>query len=201
MDTPLTLPRSLLIDMDGTLTEPMLDFPRIKAEMGIGNRPILEALRSMPDAERRAAEQVLHRYEEHAADNSSLNPGCRELLHWLDRQNMGVALVTRNTLSSVRTVMTRHDLRIDVLITRDDGVFKPDPAPLKIALQRLNVAASDAWMVGDGQYDIEAGIAAGVPTVWVSHGERRPFKAEPAHTVPDLIRLLQLLKSLQTSAD
>ena len=40
----MTVPRAVLFDMDGTLTEPMLDFPRSKAEMGIGQRPILEAL-------------------------------------------------------------------------------------------------------------------------------------------------------------
>lgn len=40
-------PRVILFDMDGTLTEPLLDFPRIKADMGIGNRPILEALAEM----------------------------------------------------------------------------------------------------------------------------------------------------------
>jgi hypothetical protein len=44
MTTTISLPRALLLDMDGTITEPMLDFPRIKAEMGIGQRPILEAL-------------------------------------------------------------------------------------------------------------------------------------------------------------
>ena len=41
---PTVPPKAILFDMDGTLTAPMLDFPRIKAEMGIGERPILEAL-------------------------------------------------------------------------------------------------------------------------------------------------------------
>ena len=48
-------PRALLFDMDGTLTEPALDFPAIKAAMGIPlQRPILEALAEMTP-ERRAA--------------------------------------------------------------------------------------------------------------------------------------------------
>ena len=40
----LPRPRALLFDMDGTLTEPMLDFARIKSEMGIGDQAILEAM-------------------------------------------------------------------------------------------------------------------------------------------------------------
>ena len=80
----MILPAAVLFDMDGTLTEPMLDFPRIKAEMGIGDRPILEALAGMNPRERSIAETVLHRHEEEAARGSTLNPGCRELLEWLD---------------------------------------------------------------------------------------------------------------------
>ncbi len=53
VDGPAILAEAFLFDMDGTLTEPLLDFPRIKAEMGIGNRPILEALAEMDDSARR----------------------------------------------------------------------------------------------------------------------------------------------------
>src|ERR1700692_233112 len=72
----IILPRAILFDMDGTLTEPMLDFPRIKAEMGIGDRPILESLDRLAPDRRIEAEAILLRHEEHAARNSTLNPGC-----------------------------------------------------------------------------------------------------------------------------
>src|SRR3954452_23385037 len=126
LDNQIRLPRAVLFDMDGTLTEPMLDFPRIKAEMGIGQRPILEALAELPDDARRAAQEVLHRHEEEAAANSKLNPGCRETLAWLDRHRVKVALITRNSRASVKTVCERHALKFEVLITREDGKFKPD---------------------------------------------------------------------------
>src|SRR6476661_375146 len=94
---PITLPRAILFDMDGTLTEPMLDFPRIKAEMGIGTRPILEALSEMPPEMRFAAEAVLLRHEDHAAENSTLNPGCREVLQLVKELSIATALITRNS--------------------------------------------------------------------------------------------------------
>src|SRR5258706_313311 len=59
--TKIILPKALLFDMDGTLTRPMLDFPRIKAEMGIGSKPILEALAEMRGAERGRAAQAAPR--------------------------------------------------------------------------------------------------------------------------------------------
>jgi phosphoglycolate phosphatase len=180
--------------MDGTLTEPMLDFPQIKAEMGIGARPILEALAEMSESERRRAESVLLRYEERAAAEATLNPGCRELLNLLAERQIGTALITRNSLLSVRTVLERHRLPITILVTRDDGRFKPDPEPLRLACRKLGVAPSEAWMVGDGQYDVEAGAAADVRTVWLSHGRVRPFAAEPWRAATDLFEVMELLR-------
>ena len=187
-------PRALLFDMDGTLTEPMLDFPTIKAEMGIGARPILEGLAEMDAESRRAAEAVLLRHEERAAAESALNAGCGDLLQALRRRAIPVALITRNSRLSVETVLARHRLVFDVMVTREDAPPKPSPEPLRLACRRLRVAEAVAWMVGDGQYDVEAGLAAGVRTVWVSHGRERPFAAEPWRTVRDLCELAELLR-------
>jgi HAD superfamily hydrolase (TIGR01549 family) len=188
------LPKAILFDMDGTITEPMLDFPTIKREMGIGNRPILEALAEMSVEERKRAEAVLHRHEEKAAANSTLNFGCKALLNWLERHGIGMAVITRNSRLSVQTVCRKHGLAFEVLITREDGKFKPDPAPLLEACRRLNVEKADVWMVGDGQYDVEAGLAAGIATLWVSHGWEKPFAAEPQRVVHDLQELTALLQ-------
>jgi HAD superfamily hydrolase (TIGR01549 family) len=173
----------------------MLDFPRIKAEMGIGDRPILEALAEMSGPERAAAEAVLHRHEELAAAGSALNPGCRELLDWIAARGIRTALITRNSATSVRTVVERHGLRIDLILTRADSKPKPDPEALHLACRRLEVGEADAWMVGDGQYDVEAGNAAGVRTIWLSHNRQRPFAAEPHAVVADLHSLLALLQA------
>jgi HAD superfamily hydrolase (TIGR01509 family) len=192
---PDVVPKAILFDMDGTLTEPMLDFPRMKSEMGIGDRPILEALSEMDPVARSAAETILFRYEEQAAACSTLNPGCHEVLAWLRERDIPLALITRNSPLSVATVLERHGLVIDVILTREDARPKPLPDALHTACRRLEVAESETWMVGDGQYDIEAGTAAGIRTVWVSHGREKPFTASPWQVVRDLHQLLTLLKS------
>ena len=192
-ESDLIRPRAVLFDMDGTLTEPMLDFPRIKAEMGIGARPILEALADMNAADRATAEAVLLRHEEAAAVGSKLNPGCHDLLRRTGNLDLRTALITRNSRLSVTTVCRLHGLSFDVLIAREDARPKPHSEALHAACRRLGVAESAAWMVGDGQYDVEAGRAAGVRTVWVSHGRDRPFAAEPWRTVRDLDELGRLL--------
>ncbi len=193
-DIPM-LPRAVLFDMDGTLTVPLLDFPRLKAEMGIGDRPILETLEKLDGPQRQRAEEVLCRHERTAAEQSTLNPGCLELLDWLAGRNIGTALITRNSRSCAEMVIRRHHLKLNVVITREDGRYKPDPAPLRMACQRLDISSQLTWMVGDGHYDMEAGRAAGITTVWLSHGRQRNFDAEPWRTVADLHELAQLLRS------
>jgi phosphoglycolate phosphatase len=145
----------------------------------------------MDDAKRAVAEQILHRHEDRCAAECELNPGCEELIEWLHSRNVKLAVVTRNSLKSASTVFARHNIRIDTLITRDDGVFKPAPDPLLLACRRLEVPPADTWMIGDGQYDVEAGHAARMRTIWLSHGQPREFSAVPDHEVRDLLDLHQ----------
>jgi HAD superfamily hydrolase (TIGR01509 family) len=192
----ITLPRALIFDMDGTLTEPLLDFPKIKADLGIGERPILEALAEMSPEERAVAEEILHRHEDRAARDSTLNTGCEELLTWVREQKLAISIATRNSTRCAAIVLERHGIEVDALVTRDDGLFKPHPAPLLLACERMNVSPDHAWMIGDGQYDVEAGNAAGIRTIWLSHGRQTHFDAMPWKTVKDLPELHQLLRNL-----
>ena len=47
---------------------------------------------------------------------------------------------------------------------------KPDPEPVLLALERLNMPPEHAIFVGDSPYDIQAGLAAGVTAVGVTWG-------------------------------
>ena len=180
----------MLFDMDGTLTAPYFDFPAIRREIGVDG-PILEAIEKMNSAKRQAAEEILHRHEDRCAAECELSPGCEELIDWLHAQKVKLAVVTRNSRKSASTVFARHNIRIDTLITRDDGVFKPAPDPLLLACRGLEIAPSETWMIGDGQYDVQAGHAAGMRTIWLSHGQPRDFDTVPDHEVRDLIELHQ----------
>jgi phosphoglycolate phosphatase-like HAD superfamily hydrolase len=139
-------------------------------------------------------EAILQRHELAAAKGSLLNSGGGDLLAWIGKQRFSTALVTRNSLINVRIVLAKHGLRFDTLVCREDTAPKPDPRPIQLACERLGVLPGEAWMIGDGRYDIEAGIAAGVRTVWISHGRERFFEAEPWRNVRDLMELRALLE-------
>lgn len=193
----MILPKAILFDMDGTLTEERIDWSHLRASLNVGpTEGFLEAMQRMTPDERAHCEQVLHDHEHQAAARSQLNLGCTELLHWLDTSGIGRALITRNTRKSVQTVFDLHGLHFDVAITREDGQFKPDPAPLLMACEQLGVNKDQAWMVGDWKYDIEAANAAQMTGVWLSYDRERAFEAVPDLVVRDLCELWDLLKRL-----
>jgi pyrophosphatase PpaX len=74
---------------------------------------------------------------------------------------------------------------------------KPDPAPLRLALERLRAEPAEAAYVGDSPFDVAAGKAAGVYTVAVTwgglHGRERLEAEEPDAIVESAEELLGAL--------
>ena len=112
-----------------------------------------------------------------------------------------IALVTRNTRKSVKTVFGKHGIQIDVVVTREDGVYKPAPDPLYLACQQLGVSVDDSWMIGDGPHDIDAAEAASMRSIWISHDRQRDFQSVPTHICRDLLELHAFLKSCDNRRD
>jgi len=187
-------PQGMLFDLDGTITEPFLDFPKIKEEMGIGQRPILEAMAELDGPNRLRVLSILQRHEQHAAATAALNHGCRELLELLRERRIPTAVITRNSRRSALAVLQRHALHFNFLVTREDGLHKPHPDGLLRSCRTLKIPVASAWMIGDGQYDVEAGLAAGALTVWLSHGRQRDFAAQPWQTINALPELITMLR-------
>ncbi|GAA1740198.1 hypothetical protein GCM10009809_39720 [Isoptericola hypogeus] len=88
-----------------------------------------------------------------------------------------VAVVTNGDSAQQRGKIARCAVEphVDAIVVSDEeGVAKPDPRILEIALERLGAADVDrrsVWMVGDAAHaDVAVGRAAGTRTAWVSHG-------------------------------
>jgi HAD superfamily hydrolase (TIGR01509 family) len=75
------------------------------------------------------------------------------------------------------------------------GVRKPDPRILEIAARETGVALDGAWMIGDGEADVGAAVAApGVTAVWLSLGRTwTRTDLAPDHVAPTLAEALALV--------
>jgi HAD superfamily hydrolase (TIGR01509 family) len=159
--------RAVLFDMDGTLYDSGIDWRALRAEIDIpwDGRPILEQLADANGEARERGLVALHEAEAIGASAGRLIEGAEELLGLLRARGILCALITNNSRRSADTVLSRHALRFDLVLTRDDGVAKPAPHLFIEALDRLGVTASEALVVGDAHLDLIAAKAAGIHEV------------------------------------
>ena len=197
LSPPSPSARAVIFDLDGTLTLPLLDFDAIRREIGLPTQPrtpILEAMEHMAPADRAAAEVIVCRHEELAAQASELQEGAAEVLAAIRERGIPVAVHTRNSRQSVQTVFARHGLSVACIYAREDGPVKPEPASTLAICERFAVRPEDTWVVGDYLFDIQAGRAVGATTVLMIGDLPVPAYAEQAdHVIRRLRELLALL--------
>jgi histidinol-phosphate aminotransferase len=87
-----------------------------------------------------------------------------------------LAIVTGRPLQDAKRFLDGNGFgqTFQALVTMEDGPSKPDPHPVRVALERLGVRR--AWMVGDTPDDLNAARAAGVLPI----GCRAPGEAAVA---------------------
>jgi putative hydrolase of the HAD superfamily len=82
-----------------------------------------------------------------------------------------------------------------ILVSEEEGVWKPDPNIFARAVARAGVAAADAMYIGDSpEHDMAGARAAGLISVWINRREREwPGGPPPDFEITDLRQLLPLL--------
>ncbi|MFH0915424.1 MAG: HAD family hydrolase, partial [bacterium] len=174
---------AVLFDFDGTLTRPeLLDLAAIKQAMGCPpGKGVLEYLRDIEDVgERRRFEAVMLRAEAEAADHSEPNVGAEGLVGFLRERKVPMAIITRNAGATVERALARFtgvDLADFALIVSRDLPMSPKPLPdgvLYIA-EELGVEVGELLVVGDHDFDIEAGQRAGALTMFVRNDPDEPL--------------------------
>lgn len=191
----LDRPDAVLFDMDGVLADVRRSYReailRTCASFGVeAGHEMIEVVKSAGDANDDWAvtrsllqgagtdapfEEVKRRFEE-LYQGTEEEPGLRrhetlipdrELLEELaGRFKLGI--VTGRPRGDAERFLREQGVRglFDAVICREDALLKPDPAPVRVALDRLE--ARTAWMLGDTPDDVRAAVGAGVVPVGVA---------------------------------
>ncbi len=189
-DTPIRTIRAILFDFDGTLTRPgSLDFQQLRKELAspVG-APILEYIQGLPPDRRRHCLSVLDRFEMEGAARSRPNNGAEELIRELQARRLPLAVVSRNSRAAVVRALENFPSigpsDFNIIISRDDDVLpKPNPDGIRLAARKMGVGAGETLVVGDFHFDIDAGLRAGSPTVFLTNGRTKP----PETLTPDFV--------------
>jgi phosphoglycolate phosphatase len=206
--------KAVLFDFDGTLVTLEIDFPLMRkrvnetiAAFGVPAH-ILTApfswerieqaanwlaqfdLERAKELERRA-KAIITGMEDEAAKIAEPPPDVQPSLQALKAKGFKLALVTRNSMKAVQTVLKRHPLPLDVIVTRDHiKTLKPNPEHLLFAMRQLGVHDSCGnpkhlalrtphfalvrWhcaFVGDHPADVQAALRAGLMPIGIARND------------------------------
>jgi HAD superfamily hydrolase (TIGR01509 family) len=161
-----------IFDLDGTLTVPTHDFEELRRLLALpAGRGILEALAELPSEEAAARHRQLERWELEHARRARAQPGAGEVLDELARRGIRRGVLTRNTHANAWLTLEACDLAryfsADEVLGREAAAAKPSPDGVIHLLRRWGAAPRDAVMVGDFLFDLQAGRAAGVHTLYL----------------------------------
>ncbi len=171
--------RGVIFDLDGTLVDSGLDFDLMRRQMGlVGNRPILETLNALGATEAERLWAIVAEHELRGVQRATVFPGVRDFLHKLGERGIKRGVLTRNSRASTLATLSRLDLEMDAIVSREDAPAKPDPAGILHICRGWQIPPEDCVMVGDFRFDIEAGRRAGTRTVLFT-GAGQPHELPP----------------------
>jgi phosphoglycolate phosphatase len=135
-------------------------------------------------------------YSAHLADNTPVYPGVKETMEALKEYPKAVISNKREDLSLRILELLNIRKYFDVVVGSDTTpARKPSPVPIQYVLSRFEARPEDAVIVGDSNYDIEAGKAAGITTIAVTYGYRPLSVLRGAdyivHTMPEILKILK----------
>ncbi|NIN71255.1 MAG: HAD-IA family hydrolase [Gemmatimonadetes bacterium] len=211
--------RGILFDLDGTLVDSLdlilasyrhtmkTHLGRVppddewKNTMGTPLRAQLQSFASSPEQ----AESMFRTYIEHNEANHErlirTFPGMREAAVALRRAGYRLAVVTSKLGANAERELRTCGLDglFDGLVSASDVRRpKPDPEPVVMGLQSIELPAEDALLVGDSLYDLQAGRAAGVDTaaaLWGPFDRQHLAAGQPDHWLETIDQLLVLLNA------
>lgn len=211
-------PFAVLFDLDGTLIDSiglLLDCVRhifegrtpapTEAEWiaGIGT-PLGKQLAAYVQTEE-DANALTTRYRTyqrlHHDQLTSAYPGVVETLEELERRGhpMGVVTSKSNEMMDMGLVHVGLDRFMKTKIGMDScKIHKPDPTPVRVALEELRYSPHEALFVGDSPHDIQSGNSAGVISVAALWGPFTKEQLAPSRPQRYLDRITDLPSLIDT---
>jgi pyrophosphatase PpaX len=144
--------------------------------------------------------RVYRAHNEPLHDELEACAGMEEVLLRLHEQGHRLGVVTAKRRSTVELAFARVPIAhlFETVVGGDETQkHKPDPEPLLLAAERMNVRPAETAYVGDSPFDIRAAKAAGMHAIAVTwgriHDRERLEREEPDAIVDTAEELLEHL--------
>ena len=132
-------------------------------------------------------------------EKTTLFPDAISTLKQLKMEGIKLALVTNGASEAQRAKINKFDLEqyfLHVQIEGEAGVGKPELQAYKIAMEKLNVVATETWMVGDNiDWEVIAPQKLGIFSIW---RDPRGYGILPEGTLAKPDRIITKLSELKS---
>lgn len=187
-----------IFDLDNTLADSSIDFNAMRQQLGLPlDQDILAAISTRPTAEATVLKRRLAEIEREYALHARPLPGAHALLTSLVERGARLGILTRNSHANALQTLAVCDLAkfFDPahVLGRDEAAPKPDPDGIRKLLAAWGAAPETAVMVGDFRYDLEAGLRAGVTTLYYDAAGQDLWTTEADFRVQSHAELLALV--------
>jgi len=151
------------------------------------------------------ADDMFHRFLELSSNNVTLHDGAAQTLEVLHNRGFVTGIIT-NGIESLQLGkihgLDLHNQVDHVVVSAQARAHKPHAKVFELALQRADVAANQAWQIGDhATNDVAGAIRAGMSGVFYDPGKDRRASAftelpeTPTHTIHHLTEILELVNA------
>ncbi len=126
-------------------------------------------------------------------------PNVREVIMQLAEHGVKLGIVTSKQIRTTMMGLNKYGLTpyLQAIVTYDDTTeHKPHPAPVLLAMEKLQADPKKTLMVGDSTYDIDAAHAAGIAAAgvrWSLKPEEVLLASKPEYMLDDMRDLLQIV--------
>ncbi|MDA3799059.1 MAG: HAD-IA family hydrolase [Kiritimatiellae bacterium] len=187
--------KGIILDMDGTITLPVIDFQKMRNALEIyESGDILEIIKNMPEEKQQHVSKVIEHYEQYAIDNMTLQTGFLEFYGYCCEYDIKLALITRNRIRNVNALLNKFDLHFDHIVTRDFDFVKPAPEPALHVLSLWKFSPDECFFVGDYIHDISCGRNAGMKTCFMKNDGYEDFSNESDFSIANFFELLNIIE-------
>jgi HAD superfamily hydrolase (TIGR01509 family) len=123
--------------------------------------------------------------------------GSLKLLKSLKKQKLKIGLATTKSRTSALMAVKQMKFPYDVMITDDDvKCSKPNPEPVLLACRKLKIKPSEALMVGDHVFDVQAANNAGCVSIGTTTGvktRKELIQANPKYIITNILMVEKIL--------